>query len=232
VPDFESDLRRHYGSQQLPDERVRAILGAGRATAARAARRRWLLGAAAAVVMAGIGGIVIGRAERNRISGLDVAGAVMVHFSAPDYTMAEVSADRAALERWVREHGGPAHLDVPLAMQGLQSYGCQVIEAHGQKVFLICFFLDSGPTAPGAMPLKKEMVITAPDGSMMKKSRPLVHLVVAPRAAFRDVPAPGTKVRLAAGGEWNLEMWRRGDSVYLAVAAAPAGKITELTRVL
>jgi hypothetical protein len=80
------------------------------------------------------------------------------------------------------------------------------------------------------MPLKKEMVVTAPDGTMMKKNRPLVHLVVAPRAAFRDAPVPGSRVRLPVAGEWNFEVWSQDDQVYLVAAAVPAGRIAELAR--
>ncbi len=193
MADFESDLRRHYGSQQLSDARAHAILAAGRAAVLRAGRRRWLGGMAAAILL-GLGGAVTWWGGAQRINVQDAAAAVVVHFAQPDYTMAEISADRATLERWLREHGGPAHIDVPAGLRELPSFGCQVLEARGQSVFLICFFLDSLPVAPGTMPPKKDMVVTALDGTVMKKVRPLVHLVVVPRAAFRDVPAPGTRV--------------------------------------
>ena len=54
MSDLERHLRQHYEEQKLPDDRVRAILSAGRA-AARARIRRRLLLAAAAVVLAGVG---------------------------------------------------------------------------------------------------------------------------------------------------------------------------------
>ncbi|MBL9187055.1 MAG: hypothetical protein JNK23_06235 [Opitutaceae bacterium] len=232
MADLESNLRRHYEGQQLPDERARAILAAGRAAAVRrTARRRWLMGMAAAVAV-GVGAAGVWRSNRGRITAQDAVAAVQAHFAAPGYTMAAVSADPAELERWVREHGGPERIEVPATMRGLQSFGCQVLEARGEKVFLLCFFIDSTPVPPGAMPLKQEMVVTAPDGTMMKKSRPLVHLVIAARAAFRDAPAPGARVRMAADGEWNLEAWSRGELVYLVAANVPAEKIAELARAL
>ncbi len=235
MADLESNLRRHYEDQQLPEERARAILAAGRAAAARrATRRRWLLGAAAAVVVVGVGGgaAAMWRSDRKRITAQDAVASVQAHFATPGYTMAAVSADPAELVRWLREHGGPARIEVPAAMRGLQSFGCQVLEARGQKVFLICFFLESAPVAPGEMPLKQEMTVTAPDGTMMKKTRPLAHLVVAPRAAFRDAPAPAARARMAAGGEWNVEAWTRDDLVYLVAASAPAEKVAELARAM
>jgi hypothetical protein len=234
MADLESNLRRHYEGQQLPEDRARAILAAGRAAAARrATRRRWLLGAAAAVIVgAGVGVAAMWRSDRGRITATDAVAAVQAHFATPGYTMASVSANPAELVRWLREHGGPVGVEVPAAMRGLQSFGCQVLEARGQKVFLICFFLESAPVAPGEMPLKQEMTVTAPDGTMMKKSRPLAHLVVAPRAAFRDAPAPGARVRMAAGGEWNVEAWARDEWLYLVAASAPAEKVAELARAL
>ena len=236
MADFELNLRQHYESQKLPDERVRAILVAGRAVAqTRALRRRWWL-SAAAVLVVGLGLAIGARALRREnlphIAAPDAAAAVLAHFAQPGYTMAQVSADRATLEQWLRDNGGPARLDVPVAMRGLQTFGCQVLDVRGQKVFLVCFFLDSAPVAPGGMTLKQEMVVTAPDGTMMKKNRPLVHLVVAPRGAFRDVPAPGVRVKLPASGEWNFETWSSGDLVYVAGAAASAERVAELARAL
>jgi hypothetical protein len=237
MADLEDQLRQHYESQQLPDERVRAILAAGRAVAAARARRtRWWLAAAAAVV---IGLAIQGGATRfaredsavvaQGIVPQDAAAAVIAHFSQPDYQLGAVSAEHAALAKWLRDQGGPASLAIPRAMSGLPSFGCQVLEARGQKVFLICFFLDVSPAevAPGSMPVKREMVVTAPDGTMMKKNRPLVHLVVAPRAAFRAAPAPGTRVNLAPTGDWNFQVWSQGDLVYMVAAAAPAGRLAE-----
>lgn len=231
MADLESDLRRHYGSQQLPADRARAILAAGHAMAARrAARRRWILIGTAAAAALVFGGAAFLREQRPRVS--EAAAAVVAHFAPADYTIAEMSPDRAVLERWLREQGGPAAIEVPVAMRGLQPFGCQVLGARGQKVFLICFFLDSVPLAPGEMPIKKEMVVTAADGTMMKKNRALVHLVVAPRAAFRDAPVAGARVQPVAGEGWSFEAWTRGDLVYLAGSTVPADKLAELTRAL
>jgi len=240
MADLEHHLRRHYESKKLPEDRARAILAAGRAAAAARTRRwRWWLSAAAALVLGagllgGFGAWHRGSNHASRIVSQDAAAAVMRHFASPDYQLAEVSADPAVLTRWLRDHGAPASLAVPPAMAGLASFGCQVLEAQEKRVYLICFFLDvpAVPPTPGSMPIKKEMVVTAPDGSMMKKNRPLVHLVVAPRSAFRDAPAPGTRVNLPPSGEWNFTTWSSGDVVYLVAATAPAERIADLTRSL
>jgi len=240
MADLEDQLRQHYESQQLPVERARAILAAGRtAAAARARRTRRWLGAAAAVLL-GLGTYVgtsyFGGGDlavtARGIVPQDAAAAVIAHFSRPDYQLGAISADHAALAKWLRDHGGPASLAIPKAMAGLPSFGCQVLEASGQKVYLICFFLDvsSEEVKPGGMPTKRERVVIAPDGTMMKKDRPLVHLVVAPRAAFGAAPAPGTWVNLPEVGEWNFRVWSQDDLVYMVAAAAPAERLAELGR--
>src|SRR5688572_14174125 len=204
MADFQRHLHEHYESQKLPDERMRAIIEAGRVAAVRrAATRRWLF-AAAAVVVIGLGiysGVRAWRGGRpggpGMIAPADVAAAVANYFSRPEYQLARVSADPADLARWLRENGAPASFSVPRALAALPSFGCQVHDVNGQRVYLICFFLDvsAAEVAAGGM-VKKEMVVTAPDGTMMKKNRPLVHFVVAPRAAFRETPKPGTRVAL------------------------------------
>lgn len=245
MADFEQQLRKHYGGEKLPEDRARAVLAAGRAAAAARARGRrtrwWLSAAAAAIVAVGIvGGVAkfggkTPAGDSRRIAAQDAAAAVVSYFSLPDYQLPLVSADRAVLEKWLREHGGPANLAVPAAMAGLPTFGCQVLDVRGQKIFLICFFLDTTPAdlaASGGMPIKKEMVVTAPDGTMMKKNRPLVHLVVASRAAFRDAPKAGERVRFAAAGEWNFETWVQADLVYLVAAVAPGERLAKLARPL
>jgi hypothetical protein len=105
--------------------------------------------------------------------------------------------------------------------------------SDGERVFLLCFFLDVSPAelASGAM-IKKEMAVTGPDGSMMKKSRPLVHLVFAPRSAFQEPVAPGTRVSLASRGEWNFQTWSQDDIVYLVAGTIPPERLVALARAL
>jgi hypothetical protein len=240
MDDLKSQLRRHYDGQQLPADRVQEILAAGReAAAARASRAWWRMAAAAAVIVLGLG--IFGatsyfhpRAESPRIAAATVAGAVVNYFSDPNYQLPLVSADRSMLVEWLRQHGGPAHFEVPPAMAGLSSYGCQVLDVQGQKVFLICFQLDApaaNPT-PGAMPEKKMMTVVGPDGQMMKKSRPLVHLVVAPKNLFAATPQTGERLVLPATGDWNFATWTNGDQMYVAAAALPADRLAGLVGVL
>lgn len=241
MSDFERKLREHYESQRLADARARAILAAGRAEAsARAHRTRWWLGAAAALVV-GLGLVSVTRFggwtppnEVRRILLHDAAGAVVSFFSQPGYQLPKVSANPAELQQWLREQGGPASFRIPKSMAALPSYGCHVLDVRGQRVYLICFFLDVSAVelTPGGMPIKKEIVVTAPDGTMMKKDRPLVHLVVAPRGAFRTVPKQGSRVQLPAAGAWNFQTWSEDDLVYLVAAAAPPERVEALAQAL
>lgn len=225
-------MRQHYEGKELPAARAQAILAAGRAAARARARRTYWFAAAAAVVVLGLSWFGLRpaaespRGPANGIRPEDVGAAVARFFSAPDYRLAQVSGNPAELLGWLKAQGAPTAFTVPGGMVGLPSFGCQVLEVSGQRVYLICFFLDVTPAelAAGGM-IKSEMVVTSPDGTMMKKNRPLVHLVVAPAGAFRDPPDVGSRVRFAGTGEWNFEAWSQDGLVYVAAATAPAARV-------
>jgi hypothetical protein len=237
MSDFQRQLRKHYEEQSLPADRVQAILTAGRKAAGKRGSRITWFAAAAAVVMIGV--IAFGVRDRNdssRIDGGDgirpqeVGAAVQLFFSQPAYQLTQESSNPSDLTQWLRAQGAPASFTLPRAMAALPSFGCRVLEVRGQRVYLICFFLDVTPAelAAGGM-IKSEMVVTAPDGTMMKKNRPLVHLVVAPAGTFRDPPQPGTRVRFSGTGEWNFETWSQDGVVYVAAGAIPPERLAAAT---
>jgi hypothetical protein len=201
MSEFERQLREHYESQNLPEERLRATLAAGREAAKRHAARRRTLLVAAALIVTGLGLYSIVRTQLGDRSPLqrivpgEAAAAIAGYFSQPGYQLARVSANPSELAQWLRANGAPPSFAIPRPLLDMPSFGCHVLDVRGQRVFLICFFPDVSPAelAAGGM-IKNEMVVTAPDGTMMKKTRPLVHLVFAPRDAFREPPAPGTRV--------------------------------------
>lgn len=235
MDDLKKQLRRHYEGQQLPDDRVQEILALGRAAREARASRAWWRMAAAAVVLLGLGifsATVYFRGSSNLSSSTvqSVAGTVVAYLSDPAHPLPVVSTDRSVLAEWLRQRGGPANFEVPPAMTKLSSVGCQVLDVQGQKVYIMCFFLDTPPTnAPaGATPEKKMMVAVGPDGQMMKKARPLIHLMVAPKAMFATPPRPGDPVVLPLDGAWNLATWTRGDQVYVAAAVLPPNQLAGL----
>jgi hypothetical protein len=236
MSDLERQLREHYQSQQLSDARARAILDAGREASRRTRlKRRWLLGLAAVLVI-GLGlAEGVRRFERARplpggVLPVEVAATVKEFFSRPDYELPQVSATPGELTKWLRGQGAPAAFELPPAFANLASFGCRVFDVQGERVYLICFFLDGATDNAAAGMMRKQMVVTAPDGSMMKKDRPLVHLVFAPRTAFRDPPRPGTRVQLPPAGDWNFRSWSTDSLVYLIAATAPAERLAELSR--
>jgi len=235
MDDLSKQLRRHYDGQQLPEDRVREILALGRAVREERASRAWWRMAAAAAVLLGLGifgasAYLRGRGELHQTTVPFVARTVVDYLSDPTHQLPVVSTDRAMLLEWLRQRGGPANFEVPPAMTALSSLGCQVLEVQGQKVYVICFFLDEPSVGlpAGVMPEKKMMVAVGPDGTMMKKSRPLVHLMVAPKAMFSAPPRPGDPAVLPLEGAWNIATWTRGDQVYTAAAVLPADKLLVL----
>jgi hypothetical protein len=237
MSDFERQLRKHYEEQSLPADRVQAILTAGRTAAGVRRRRMFWFAAAAAVVMVGVTAFGVRSGDDssriNTVNGIrpqDVGAAVQAFFSQPEYQLTRVSTNPNDLTQWLREQGAPGSFTLPAAMAALPSFGCRVLDVRGQRVYLICFFLDVTPAelAAGGM-IKNEMVVTAPDGTMMKKTRPLVHLVVAPGSTFREPPQPGERVRFSGTGEWNFEAWSQDGVVYVAAGAVPRERLAATT---
>jgi hypothetical protein len=232
MSDFQRQLRQHYESQKLSDERVHDILRKG-AAAARARRRRWWWGLAAVLVFGASLTLLQRNGSPQRLAGApvspeEVGAAVAQYFSKPDYQLSRVSANVVELAEWLRSQGAPA-FTIPENLRNHPSFGCQILEVGEQRVYLLCFVLDVTPEdTAGGMPIKKEMVVTAPDGTMMKKNRPLVHLIVAPRAAFRNVPAPGTWVSLPAQEQWNFQVRLDKELVYIAAAETSTDRLKAL----
>lgn len=238
MDNFEQQLRRHYDAQQLPADRVQALLAAGRAASAARRRVYWQMAAAAVLVLGGLwwGSSTFLRNHNSspQIASEAVARSVAAYFAPMDYQLPLVSTDRNALVDWLKARGGPANFEVPPALARLSSYGCQVLDVEGRKVYLICFLLETPPpgAAAGDMPMKKTMMVATPDGQMMKKTVPLVHLVVADRRDFQASPAVGERVPAPLTGEWHYATWTRGDQVYVIAGAVPADRLAGLIQTL
>jgi hypothetical protein len=235
MSDFQRQLSQHYESQKLSDERVHEILREGAAAAVRARRRRWWWSLAAVLVLGA--GLTLFQRTGSRaplagapVSPEEVGAAVAQYFSQPDYQLSRVSANVVELAEWLQTQGAPA-FTIPENLRNRPSFGCQILEVGKQRVYLLCFVLDVTPEdSAGGMPIKKEMTVIAPDGTMMKKNRPLVHLIVAPRAAFRNVPTPGTWVSLTAQEQWNFQVRAEKELVYMAAAETSSERLSELVQ--
>ena len=212
-----SDLRKqihdHYDARSLPPEKVDAILAKGRAVAAgeegskitpmvpRGSRIRRMLAVAASVAL--LGGI-IGLWFYPR-SGVDYAAArrVVVGFFAKEHTYSTVSKDPEELRLWALAHGAPAGFQIPPKLQSLPGKACTLLDVDGRPAFLICFMtVDASGKQDGGM----------------------VHLVVAQRRDFRNVPRSRTPSDIAEG-DWNFATWVDGAIVYSIAAPAPPEKV-------
>jgi hypothetical protein len=145
-----------------------------------------------------------------------IAKEVAAYFSKPDCTLSQVSDDPRRQIDWPRGQGGPDRFVVPESMQGLPSYGRKVLSVWGQNVYQSCFLLD-GITNGAVMPGKKAE---------------LMHLVVAPKAAFAAPPAQGQRTirTLADGGYFTS--WTDGDQTYVAAGMVPAERFEQLVHAL
>jgi hypothetical protein len=240
MSDFQRKLREHYESQALSERRVREILQAGAVAAARRRRLQRWWGLAAVLVLGGIGASVtlVKRSDSpaliarlDPVSSEAVTAAVTQFFSRPDYQLAQTSADVISLADWLQEQGAPA-FTIPKNLRDRPSYGCQILEVGDQRLFLMCFFLDAtAADSVDGMPIKREMVVTAADGTMMKKNQPLVHLIIVPRAALPAAPSPGTWVSLPAKDTWNFEIRAQDTVVYIAAGETTSDRLRALVEI-
>jgi hypothetical protein len=228
MDEFQKPLRNYYEGRSLPADRAAAILAAGQAAIARRKRRRAWLGGLAAAAAIGVG-ILAGLSLRDtkplhcaeQLATSDLASAVVSFFAQPEPVLGQISNDRNALKQWLASQGSPTAFEFPTAIAQLESFACQVLDVRGQRVSLLCFFLDE-TLAEGTQPTPT----VAPDGQ--PRPRPLVHLLAAPRSAFRDPPQPGERVRLDPVGDWKFVSWATDEVVFVAASDAPVELLTKV----
>ncbi len=209
MSDFNQQIRQHYEQQKLSPAKVDALLAAGgSASQPRPLATRWPWLVAACCVFGVIVFAALQRSKNAAEPGRIVLGEAMetvrAHFSRPDYELDALSGDPAVLRAQLIAAGAPADFELPAAVASLPSYGCKVFEVRGQKIYLMCFFLEPGTGRASGEPAMRQMTVIGADGSMMKKDRPLVHLVVADRSAFSDAPVVGGWVSVPFADRWSV----------------------------
>ncbi len=213
MSDLRKQIRDHYDARSLPPERVDAILAKGRAASVGEAeskitpmppawgRNRWVLSLAASIaILAAISGFWL--YPRPGVDYADARHTVVAFFAKePAYSM--TSPEPVKLREWALTHGAPDGFRIPAKLQALPGKACTVLNVDGKPAFLLCF-----------------MTVDA----TCKQDRGMVHLLVARRSDFRNVPQSGT-ASSAADGEWNFASWVDGDIVYTIAALASPGKV-------
>lgn len=227
MDEFSKPLRRYYEDQRLTADRAATILAAGQAAIIKRKRRRiWLSLAAAGIIGVGLlAGISLRQTDplriEQRLATADLAAAVVSFFAQPDPALGRISNDRTSLKQWLAGQGSPTAFEFPAAIAQLESFGCQVLDVRGQRVSLLCFFLEEKSTGTA-----RTTATVSP--KTQAKPRPLVHLLVAPRSAFRDAPQPGERVRLDAIGDWKFVSWMKDDLVLVAASDAPVELLADV----
>lgn len=206
MSDLQKQIRDHYAARSLPPENVAAILAQGRDAAITSlprtsTRDRWLFALAASVgILAAIG--VFSVASRVRADYAGLRPAVIEFFAdKPMYPMMSARADD--LRAWAIERGAPAAFQIPSKLRILPGKGCTILRVGGKPTYLLCFLtVDANGRQDGGM----------------------VHLVVARRRDFRDVPPLGTRW-IGTSGEWSFASWAQGDVIYTISTPAPVARL-------
>lgn len=110
-----------------------------------AGRTRWILGMAAAVLVAlGIG---IGMLQVKQISDpkLAVYRADMTDFAKTKLNRLDlVTKDVGEIRQWLNDEGGYGEFVLPSGLEGRPGVGCRLLDWQGSRVSLICFELANG----------------------------------------------------------------------------------------
>ncbi|MEO7599721.1 MAG: hypothetical protein ABIV50_12360 [Opitutus sp.] len=231
MEDLPDALRRHYEERRLPLDRAASILAAGRVQAAhyhRRQQRRWFTAMAALLLIGlGIAGSWVMHSARSSprstpISVADVSHSVVQFFAASSPALGLLSPHVSDLQAWLAGKGAPASFVVPSTLETLESLGCQVLDVRGQHVSLFCFLLD--PVRPDST--QENLGPGGAAKSAAEPNRSLVHLLIAPRAAFAQAPRVGERVRLAPEGNWKFVAWSKGDLVFVAASEAAGSSLS------
>jgi hypothetical protein len=208
MSDLRHQIHDHYDAQSLSPDKVNAVLARGGQVAASGESKiipgpssaRWRrVGLALAASVALLAGLAQWwPRESASISYAALPPRVVEFFGQPP-ELPKRSANPEELRAWLIAQGAPSDFRIPAKLQSLKSFGCEVVDVQGRRVYLACFW--------------REKKTGVDEGE-------LVHLLVARRADFRDGPASGTPQFRELDG-WSFASWSEGDVIYTLAAAAP-----------
>lgn len=213
-----SDLRKqihdYYQDHELPAGKVEAILAQGRGADTqghvadkivplRHAPPKWRLLALAASVMMTVGlAVWWPQGQGNKVSMALLPPRIVEFFQTPPQ-LPKMSQSPAELREWLLAQGAPADYHMPATLQGMESLGCKVVDVHGRRAWLACFWREKKPDGSGGE---------------------LVHLWAVRRSDFKDGPPIGTRQFHEESG-WSFGSWTEGDMMYTVAANAPLEKL-------
>jgi hypothetical protein len=208
MSDLREQLQKHYDAESLPAAKAETILAEGRSAAEggekivqlpvrRVTFWRTLPAIAAGILLLGSLALWWGP-QRGVISYALFAPRVRDFFSTPP-DLPKRSQNPEELRAWLLARGAPADFQIPAKLRSLKSFGCQVLSVHGKPAYLTCFWAEKKPGVD--------------EGS-------LVHLLVARRKDFKDVPNSDAP-QFRTVKDWSFAAWTEGDVIYTMAAQAP-----------
>lgn len=212
MSDLRQQIRDHYAARSLSSGRVAAILAQGRAAGAGAggsrsgpARVFWqsragLALAAAVFLLAGLGVFYFSGGLRADYAKLRPA---IVAFFAEEPDFPKMSEQPEELREWVIARGAPARFRIPARLLQLDSKACAILKVEKKPAYLLCF-------------LKQDK-----EG---RRNGGMVHLVVARRQDFGNLPPAGAPA-IHTAGRWSFASWTEGEVLYTVATPAPVGEL-------
>lgn len=203
MSDLRQQLHDYYAGKSLPPEKVTAILsGRGvdaldKVVVVPSFWRRYAPALQAIAAMLVIfAGVAMWQVQRKpKMSYAMVVPGIVEFFHTPP-TLPMRSQKPEELRAWLVAQGAPSDFQIPEKLRSLKSLGCQVVDMHGRPTYLACFWREQGE---------------------------LVHVFVARRRDFRDLPPESPQMREMAG--WSFASWTQGDAIYTMTTKAPMEKL-------
>jgi hypothetical protein len=211
MSELRDQLQKHYDAKVLPAAKVEAILTEARAAVESGGkvialpRRRAVIWRAAAALAASIvllAALALWWVPSRRTVSYASFAPRIVEFMGTPPELPKRSQNPEELRAWLLAQGAPADFEIPAKLRPLKSFGCQVVDVHGRPAYLTCFWAEKKPGVD--------------DGS-------LVHLLVAKRSDFKDVPPETPQFRELSG--WSFAAWSEGEVIYTLAANAPLAQL-------
>lgn len=209
MSNLKKQIRDHYDAQELPPQKVSEILSSAAdltddkadSLPGRRNLKRFLLSIAAMVAIA-ISGALMMNPNAPKVSLSELYPTVIGLFQVKS-PLVPAPETKAKMREWLLAQGAPPEFEIPASLQDLENAACDVIDVHGSKAYLSCYWR-----------------VQSPD----RGDHELIHLLIARTRDFKDLPATA-KPQVKEIDGWSFASWKQGAVVYTLATATTREKL-------